>query len=136
MLHRYKIESAEIAKNIFHLKDEMQIDSFRHGWASADITYKYGSLITRVLSGLNEYLSILCPIKYTNMDLWNNNVGRKIGLEAKKMGISREKLAEKVKEAFDNNVLIVDPETDTRQYKSTLFSIFKFIQEKIGLIKK
>lgn len=134
-LRYYVQQSAEVAKQTLHTDDDLTIDEFRHGWTSANLTYKYGSTITRILSGLNEYISILCPLEHTNMDLWNNNVGIQIGKAAKKAKLSRDKLAEKVKEAIDNKLLIANPYTDTREYQSRTFSLFKYFLKKCNIAK-
>ena len=49
------------------------------------------------------------------MDLWNNKVGRKLGLQAK----SRIELAELVKKALENGELIISLD-DPRKYTETL----------------
>ena len=47
-----------------------------------------------------------------NMDLWNNDIGRELGKQAK----SKEELVELLKDALNNGDLITDPYSDPRKY--------------------
>jgi len=64
---------------------------------------------------MNEWTIIVSPTGGTNMDLWNNKVGRKLGLQAK----SRIELAELVKKALENGELIISLD-DPRKYTETV----------------
>lgn len=131
MMKHYVRKSSHIAKNRFGIVKTMPIDAFRHGWTSADITYRYGLSAARILGALNDYTSFLCPVKCTNMDLWNNRVGRIVALRARLNQKGQDVLPEMIKKAMDEKKLITSPNKDNREYKHPLFSLFKFIQTKI-----
>jgi hypothetical protein len=69
------------------------------------------------VSGLNEYfpggsLSSSSAENSTNMDLWNNSIGRKYGKKTK----SRKDLFKVLMKALKKAELIIDPDTDKRKY--------------------
>ena len=79
------------------------IEAFRHAYVSGVFAQEYSEKIADILGWLNEWDSVGSPAGGTNMDLWNNKVGRKLGLKAK----SRNELADLVKKALENGELIV-----------------------------
>lgn len=79
------------------------VDAFRHAYVSGVFTQEYGEKAANIFGLLNEISSIGSPAGGSNMDLWNNSVGRKLGLKAK----NRIKLAELIKRALENGELII-----------------------------
>lgn len=120
----YVNKSKKFAQN-FGLKDSMEIDAFRHAWTSANITFKHGTILAKILGDCNDYLNIFTKLPHANMDLWNNKKGRELGRLAKKNKIQIHEIPELIKKAFDSNLLIKDPEKDTRKYGGFAFYIFK-----------
>ena len=59
------------------------VDAFRHAYVSGVFTQEYGEKTANILGWLNELSSIGSPAGGSNMDLWNNCVGRKLGSKAK-----------------------------------------------------
>lgn len=59
-----------------------ETDAFRHAFLSASLARKYGSLAANLIGNQHEY-NPKNPDKTSavEMDLWNNRVGRKIGLQ-------------------------------------------------------
>lgn len=91
------------------------VDAFRHAYVSGVFTQEYGEKTARIFGWLNELSSVGSPASGTNMDLWNNSIGRKLGLKTK----SRIKLLERVKGALEARELIISPD-DPRQYTETI----------------
>ena len=91
------------------------VDAFRHAYVSGVFTQEYSENAANVLGWLNELSSIGSPAGGSNMDLWNNSVGRKLGLKAR----TRLKLAELVKKALEDGELIIEL-TDNRKYADTI----------------
>jgi len=79
------------------------VDAFRHAYVSGVFTQEFGEKTANILGWLNELSSIGSPAGGANMDLWNNSVGRKLGLQTK----NRIKLAELVQKALQKNELII-----------------------------
>ena len=86
------------------------LDAFRHAYVSGRYAQRYGKDIADILGRANEYKpgNTEGP---KNMDLWNNNVGRKYGKATK----SKADLLKKLKKALENGELIITP-SDSRQY--------------------
>ena len=74
------------------------VDAFRHAFVSGVFTQEFGEKTANVLGWLNEVSSIGSPAGGSNMDLWNNSIGRKLGLKTK----SRIELAGLIKIALKN----------------------------------
>jgi hypothetical protein len=79
------------------------VDAFRHAYVSGVFTQEYSEQTANILGWLNEGTSILSPLGSTNMDLWNNSVGRKLGSKVK----NREQLADLVRQALKSGELII-----------------------------
>ena len=88
-----------------------EVDAFRHAYVSGVFTQEYSVQTANILGWLNERTSILSPVGSTNMDLWNNCVGRKLGSKAK----TREQLADLVRQALKSGELIISLD-DSRQF--------------------
>jgi hypothetical protein len=93
------------------------VDAFRHVYVSGVFAQEYGEKAAETFGLLNEwspldlYSNTLNPGD-RNMDLWNNSIGRKLGLKAK----NREELLKLTHEALKKGELIINPE-DKREYK-------------------
>lgn len=91
------------------------IDAFRHAYVSGVFTQEYGETAADIFGRLNE----MNPIgrsqpgdaDATNMDLWNNAIGRKYGLKTK----TRQSLLKMIHKSLDEGELIVTPK-DKRRY--------------------
>ncbi len=91
------------------------VDAFRHAYGSGVFTQEYGEKAANIFGLLNEISSVGSPAGGSNMDLWNNSVGRKLGLKNK----NGQKLAELVKEALENGELIISL-GDPRRFTETV----------------
>lgn len=87
------------------------VDAFRHAYVSGVFTQEYGEQVAKILGWMNEWTFIVSPSGGSNMDLWNNSIGRKLGLKAK----NRKELAELVKTALEVGQLIIGLD-DGRKY--------------------
>lgn len=92
------------------------IDALRHAYVSGVYTQSYGASTAEFLGRLYEYspgLGSSAPNseRSTNMDLWNNAVGRKYGKKVK----GRQQLFKELLRALENGELITDP-NDKREY--------------------
>lgn len=94
------------------------VDAFRHAYVSGRYVQEYNDKAAKYLGYLREIVGNGYgsggnnPNAEKNMDLWNNEVGRKYGEKAK----TKEKLAKMLHDALNNGELIIDL-SDTRKYK-------------------
>lgn len=91
------------------------IDAIRHAYTSGVFTQEFGEKVTEILGDMNELVpfggnSSSNSPNSRNMDLWNNRIGRKLGLKTS----GKLKLFELVLKALKNGELIIDPENDPR----------------------
>lgn len=91
------------------------IDAIRHAYTSGVFTQEYGEKVTEILGDMNELVpfggnSSSNSPNSRNMDLWNNRIGRKLGLKTS----GKLKLFKLVLKALKNGELIIDPENDPR----------------------
>jgi hypothetical protein len=97
--------------------DDNDVDALRHAYVSGVFTQEYGEIASDIFGRANEYFpfggtSSSNSTNSTNMDLWNNAVGRKYGKKFK----TRKELFKKLMQALKDGELIIDPESDTRKY--------------------
>jgi len=91
------------------------VDAVRHAYASGVFTQEYGEKVTEILGDMNELVpfggnsSSISP-NSKNMDLWNNRIGRKLGLKTS----GKLKLFKLILKALKNGEFIIDPENDPR----------------------
>ena len=74
-----KDENGQIDATASGLVDN-DVDAFRHAYVSGVFTQEYNEQTANILGWLNEGTSILSPFGSTNMDLWNNSVGRNLAV--------------------------------------------------------
>jgi hypothetical protein len=109
-----KDENGQIDATASGLVDN-DVDAFRHAYVSGVFTKEYNEQTANILGWLNEGTSILSPFGSTNMDLWNNSVGRKLGSKAK----TREQLADFVRQALKSGELIISLD-DPRKFTDSV----------------
>ena len=63
---------------------DCEADAFRHAYMQSYLSYKYGSLAADALGLYHERGKKPDEDTSTNMDLWNNQIGREIADEIKK----------------------------------------------------
>jgi hypothetical protein len=111
------------------------VDAVRHVYTSGIFTQEYGERITEILGDMNE----LIPLggnsssnnpNSKNMDLWNNKVGRKLGLKT----TSKMKLFKLIIDALKNGEMIKDPMNDKR-IKTDVKSNLNF-KNKVFVVKE
>jgi hypothetical protein len=88
------------------------VDAFRHAYVSGIFTHEFGERVATVLGWLNEGFPLPSPKSNTNMDLWNNEVGRRLARKNK----TKDALLKAVEEALRNGLLITQP-SDNRSYQ-------------------
>jgi hypothetical protein len=93
------------------------VDALRHAYVSGVFTQEYGESAADIFGRLNEYfpggsISSSNEENSTNMDLWNNEVGRRYGKKTK----SRKDLFKRLMKALKKGELIIDPDSDKRKY--------------------
>lgn len=99
------------------------VDAFRHTCVSGVFTQKFNEAAANILGQLKELEGDLKrnqPAEQKNMDLWNNQVGRKYG----SISSTRSKLAKLIQNALKKGELIIsiDQEKDSRSYQETDYS--------------
>ena len=106
---------SEISEELYN----NDVDALRHAYVSSVFTMEYGESAAEIFGRLYELLpggsSTETPEnleKETNMDLWNNAVGRKYGKKSK----TKDELFQNLMLALKNNELIIDI-NDSRKYK-------------------
>ena len=100
------------------LFDDNDVDAIRHAYTSGIFTQEYGERVAEVLGEANELIPLGGNSSSNNlnskkMDLWNNQVGRRLGRKVS----GRRKLFRLILKALKNNELIIDPDTDPRVTK-------------------
>lgn len=98
----------------FHDND---VDALRHAYVSGVFTQEYSESTADIFGRLNEYFpgrsfSSSNTGNSTNMDLGNNEVGRKYGKKTK----SRKDLFKRLMKALNKDELIIHPDNDKRKY--------------------
>jgi hypothetical protein len=91
------------------------VDAIRHAYTAGIFTQEYGEIVTEILGDMNELVpfggnSSSNSPNSKNMDLWNNRIGRKLGLKTS----GKLKLFKLILKALKNGELIIDPENDLR----------------------
>lgn len=116
--------------------DDNDIDAIRHAYTSGIFTQVYGEKVTEVLGELNELIplggnSSSNSLNSKKMDLWNNSIGRKLGLKTS----GKLKLFKLILNALRKGELIIDPDNDPRISKvnEKIISAFK---NKVFVIKE
>lgn len=90
------------------------VDAFRHAYVSGIFTHEYGEKVALILGWMNEFV-FPSTIYDRNMDIWNNEIGRKLAKQNK----SKQALAAAIQNALNKGHLIVNP-SDTRTYKGAV----------------
>jgi hypothetical protein len=122
LYENYRIEAAQYA-NSFGINtddktmtaiEKMQWDAFRHAYASASMANEYGYAVAEMAGYAVELGGFLKgnSLESSNMDLWNNSVGRDIGSNSD----FKDEMAKKVFDALNKGDLITDPLNDNRLY--------------------
>jgi len=112
----YDLSSGEFYDN--------DVDAVRHAYASGVFTQEYGEKVTEILGDMNELVpfggnsSSNNPYS-KNMDLWNNRIGRKLGLKTS----GKLKLFKLILKALKNGELIIDPENDPRVNQVSIIKV-------------
>lgn len=112
-----KKPNGKVDPTAFGLEDN-DVDAFRHAHVSGVFTQIYGETVADIFGRLNEstpfswYSNSKNP-KSLNMDLWNNNIGRKYGKKAN----GRKNLLIMLHKAMDRGELITNPKNDERVYE-------------------
>ncbi len=111
-LPRKKDGTFDLSSGEFYDND---IDAVRHAYTSGIFTQEYGQKVTEILGDMNELVpfggnSSSNSPNSKNMDLWNNRIGRKLGLKTS----GKLKLFKLILKALKNGELIIDPESDPR----------------------
>ena len=94
------------------------VDAFRHAYVSGVFAREYSENIANIFGVMNEWSSSASPAGGANMDLWNNAVGRKLGLKAS----NNQDLLELVKKALTGGELIISLD-DPRKFTGPLPTI-------------
>lgn len=89
-------------------------DAFRHAFASAKMTLRYGENAANVMGALHEYHGNFGsqPEKECGMDMWNNKVGREVASRLP-TGATDEQIGKAVMDSMTRGDLIVSL-SDTR----------------------
>ncbi|MFH1223478.1 MAG: hypothetical protein V1647_03940 [Pseudomonadota bacterium] len=96
--------------------NDNDVDALRHAYVSGIFTQTYGEKAADIFGRMNEYspgagASSYGDSKSTNMDLWNNSVGRKYGKKTK----TGKELFDKLLKALKKGELIIGLD-DPRKY--------------------
>jgi len=127
-----KITNSAISKYGLKLNKEgnavdCEADAFRHAYMQWWIAFRYGTSLAKYLGDRHEHGNNPDIRRDTNMDLWNNQIGREIAEEMSEKysrdievydldwfdEIAEKKIVEKIR----NGELITDP-SDKRSYKN------------------
>lgn len=84
--HYQKIYGFEISDNPKHPTWNNEADAFKHAFMQAILSRRYNDFISNSAGLYHEFENLKSnnPKDETNMDLWNNNVGREIAKDVEK----------------------------------------------------
>ena len=118
---RYGLEVDENGNAI-----DNQADAFRHTYMQCWLAYRFGDTAAKYLGNKHEHGRNPDINPSTNMDLWNNQIGRELAQEIKREYGSGIHLADpdflecvtmtKVRDKIINGEVITDPKNDKRKY--------------------
>lgn len=112
-----------------HASWNNEADAFKHTYLSAWLVIRHNNFFSGSLGFGHELETFRAPNYESNMDNWNNAIGREIGREIKakiKDGNYLQKeiedmIAEKVMQKMRKGELITNPFTDKRNYVKSIF---------------
>ena len=118
-----KIYNFEIGKGE-HATWNNEADAFKHAYMQWYLTYFHGSGIAKTLGDYHELETPKAPKGETNMDLWNNAIGREIAENMKQqfkgLDLNKESISDYAAKIIVNKMrqgeLITNP-NDKRQFK-------------------
>ena len=120
---RYGLEVDENGNAI-----DNQADAFRHTYMQCWLAYRFGDNAAKYLGNKHEHGRNPDTNPSTNMDLWNNQIGRELAHEIKREYGGGIHLAdpeflecvtmEKVKDKIIRGEVITDPKKDKRKYSN------------------
>lgn len=107
-----------------HASWNNEADAFKHAYLSAWLTIRHSSTFSNFLGASHELETLNAPSYETNMDNWNNAIGREIGREIKSKingkGFRQieieDMIADKVMQKMNKGELITNPFTDRRKF--------------------
>ena len=111
-----------------------EADAFKHTFMQAILQFDLDSISSNILGFGHEFESKLQPQDESNMDLWNNEIGRDIGKKIKKQTMLKKKseypkekiedmIAEEIMKKMKKGDLITSPK-DKRIYNVGPFSVY------------
>ena len=107
-----------------------EADAFKHTFLQADLTLRFGAYVAKYLGDKHETDNTENNSGEMKMDLWNNNIGRRIGLKIRlrhlniqfieffilaNLGYFDDEIAEEVMKVMLNKEIITSPD-DKRKY--------------------
>ena len=107
-----------------HASWNNEADAFKHTYLSAWLVIQYNDTFSNIIGTYHENETPNAPQYETNMDLWNNMVGREIGREIKSIINGKnysqieieDMIAQKIMQKMNNGELIVNPFVDNRKF--------------------
>ena len=112
-----------------HASWNNEADAFKHVYLSAWLTIRHGSAFSKAVGNFHENETLNAPSIETNMDKWNNAIGREIGQEIKskingkgfKQKEIEDMIADKIMQKMNKGELITNPFKDQRKYTDKIF---------------
>ena len=112
-----------------HASWNNEADAFKHAYLSAWLTIRHGSVFSKAAGNFHENETLNAPTIETNMDKWNNAIGREIGQEIKskingkgfKQKEIEDMIADKIMQKMNKGELITNPFKDQRKYTDKIF---------------
>ena len=112
-----------------HASWNNEADAFKHTYLSAWLVIRHNNLFSGSLGFGHELETFRAPNYESNMDNWNNAIGREIGREIKAKINDKnysqkeieDMIAEKVMQKMKKGELITNPFTDKRNYVKQIF---------------
>lgn len=114
LVEKYHTESEKYCEK-YGITAHWDMDAFRHAYSTARMTQEYSGSTALLSGAMWEVLGKINGADFaeTNMDLWNNYQGYKIGSTSNH---NPDELAQKVFKALIDGRLIRDPHNDLRQF--------------------
>ena len=124
-----KIYKFKVSQQNGHEFQNNEADAFKHTFLGADLSLRYNNTLSLLLGYFHEYQTPNNPSGEKNMDLWNNQQGRRIADQIKKEygkefyqlpeSMQDDIIADKVMQKMRKGELITHP-SDKRKYKDVM----------------
>ena len=127
-----RITANNVARNYYDWDTNIsEIETFRHIYTSAILTYKYNGFPVQFFGNFVEIITQQSDYDH-NKAYWNNAIGFAMGKYARTNKISFDKLQQLTYELINDNIAFVDDNMDDKFYNGQSFEeLYDYFDEKL-----